>query len=40
MDEIEFQSHAVSDTPGVLMRQGNSCVYTLIATRTRSRLKT
>ena len=40
MDEIEFQGHAVSDTPGVLMRKGNSCVWTPIATRTRSRLKT
>ena len=40
MDEIEFQGHAVSDAPGVILSKGNSSVWTPIATRTRSRVKT
>ena len=39
MDEIKFHSHAVSDTPGVILGKWNSSVWTLIASRTHSRLK-
>ena len=37
MDEIEFQSHKIDDTPGVNLRKGSLTVWTPIASRTRSK---
>ena len=39
LDEIEFEDHAVTGAPGVVLRKGSLTVWTPIATRTRSRLK-
>ena len=39
LDELEFESHAVTDAPGLVLHKGNSRVWTPIAARTRSRLK-
>jgi hypothetical protein len=38
LDELEFEGRAVTDAPGVVLRKGDSSVWTLIAARNDSRL--
>ena len=40
MDEIVFQGNEIDGSPGVVLKKGCLEVWTPIATRTRSRLKT
>ena len=40
LDGIEFLSHASNDAPGVVLMKGSLRVWTPVAARTRSRLKT